>query len=114
MSGDGLTEAERKILAVARHSRLALTEEQIAAVERIVADRLVSAQAELERLEEESAQRFAAANMLHAKWQDAEADRHVVHVTAKPIAEDVVWCEDCEEWVTAGAAENAAVEGGAA
>ena len=27
---------------------------------------------------------------------------HTVHVTAKPIAEDVVWCDDCEEWVMSG------------
>lgn len=32
---------------------------------------------------------------------------HVVHVTAMPVAEDVVWCDDCEEWVTAGAPEGA-------
>lgn len=25
----------------------------------------------------------------------AEGERHVVHVTAEPIAEDVVWCEEC-------------------
>lgn len=27
---------------------------------------------------------------------------HVIHVTARPIAEDAVWCDDCEEWVTSG------------
>src|SRR5438105_2284466 len=31
---------------------------------------------------------------------DAQAEAHVVHVTAEPIAEDVVWCEVCDEWVT--------------
>lgn len=24
---------------------------------------------------------------------------HVLHVTARPVAEDAVWCEPCEEWV---------------
>jgi hypothetical protein len=37
----------------------------------------------------------------------AQAEAHVVHVTAEPIAEDVVWCEACEEWVTAGPPEAA-------
>lgn len=32
---------------------------------------------------------------------------HVVHVTAEPVAEDVVWCDDCEEWVASGAPEGA-------
>lgn len=34
--------------------------------------------------------------------------RHVVHVTAEPVAEDAVWCEECEEWVTSGVPERAA------
>ena len=31
---------------------------------------------------------------------------HVVHVTVEPVAEDVVWCDECEEWVTFGAPEQ--------
>lgn len=34
--------------------------------------------------------------------------RHVVHVTTEPVAEDAVWCDECEEWVTSGAPERAA------
>jgi hypothetical protein len=35
---------------------------------------------------------------------------HIVHVTAEPIAEDVVWCEECEEWVASGAPEGTSVD----
>ncbi|GEB16686.1 hypothetical protein GUY44_07505 [Pimelobacter simplex] len=35
------------------------------------------------------------------------ADAHVIHVTATPVAEDVVWCDECEEWVASGAPERA-------
>lgn len=36
---------------------------------------------------------------------ERQVKTHVVHVTAEPVAEDVVWCEECEEWVTAGPPE---------
>lgn len=44
--------------------------------------------------------------MTNGTFADPENRQHVVHVTAAPVAEDAVWCETCEEWVTAGAPEN--------
>ena len=37
--------------------------------------------------------------------------RHIVHVTAQPVAEDVVWCDICEEWVESGAPASEGSEG---
>lgn len=48
--------------------------------------------------------REAARAVLAARTQPAP-DAHVVHVTAEPVAEDVVWCDECEEWVTSVAPE---------
>lgn len=33
-------------------------------------------------------------------------DKHIIHVTAEPVAEDAVWCDECEEWVSSGAPEG--------
>ena len=36
----------------------------------------------------------------------ATASEHIVHVTVEPIAEDAVWCDECEEWVSSVAPES--------
>lgn len=46
----------------------------------------------------------ATASLVKATGPDGERHVHVVHVAhvvPEPIAEDVVWCDRCEEWVTA-------------
>lgn len=45
----------------------------------------------------------------------SSAPTHVIHVTVAPVAEDAVWCDECEEWVmTSGEPEAACAAGIAA
>jgi hypothetical protein len=49
----------------------------------------------------------AKAEAILAVRTEQARPEHVVHVTVEPVAEDVVWCDDCEEWVTSGAPDRA-------
>lgn len=52
--------------------------------------------------------RFLASRAAQPAPATEDRAAHVVHVTAEPVAEDVVWCDDCEEWVASEAPNPAA------
>lgn len=72
--------------------------------------RMRAAEAEAERLRAVAAGSWEQGyNAGYSFGYDEKA--HVVHVTVAPVAEDAVWCEACEEWVTTGDPESTLADG---